>query len=117
MPDKKEGQNAKKKPTRPVMEGRVIPPGGFPGQDEMEIEKRLEIFTVEKPFRRLSDLVVPPETLQQIGDRFGITKERIRQLEARLLKRLREALRARLSDVAPGLPPGESSEEDPTGKV
>jgi RNA polymerase sigma-32 factor len=65
--------------------------------------------------RRL--LAEEPETLQQIGDSFGITKERTRQLEARLLKRLRETLRARLSDPTPSLPPDESSEDDPPGKV
>ncbi len=65
--------------------------------------------------RRL--LAEEPETLQQIGDRFGITKERARQLEARLLKRLRETLQARLADPTPSLPPGEPPEEDPRGKV
>jgi RNA polymerase primary sigma factor len=31
-----------------------------------------------------------PLTLEQLGDRFGVTKERIRQLEARALQKLRE---------------------------
>jgi hypothetical protein len=52
--------------TRLVMEGRIIPPGGYPGQNEMEIKKRLEIFSVDTPLRKLSDLVVPAETRQQI---------------------------------------------------
>jgi RNA polymerase sigma-32 factor len=65
--------------------------------------------------RRL--LAEDPETLEQIGKSFGITKERIRQLEARLIKRLRETLRARLSDPTPDLPPGEASEEDNSGKA
>ena len=30
-----------------------------------------------------------PQTLEQIGRRFGVSKERIRQLEARALQRLR----------------------------
>lgn len=30
-----------------------------------------------------------PQTLEQVGDRFGVTKERIRQLESRALKKLR----------------------------
>ena len=34
-----------------------------------------------------------PATLQQIGDHYGITRERVRQIEARLLKRLRQHLR------------------------
>ena len=34
----------------------------------------------------------PPETLQSIADTFGVTKEAVRQMEARLLKKLREKL-------------------------
>jgi RNA polymerase sigma-32 factor len=34
-----------------------------------------------------------PATLQQIGDHYGITRERVRQIEARLLKRLRGYLK------------------------
>jgi len=49
--------------------------------------------------RRL--LAEEPETLQAIGDRFGITKERTRQLEARLIQRLREALVKRMGDILP----------------
>ncbi len=44
--------------------------------------------------RRL--LAEDPETLEQIGNSFGVSKERIRQLEARLMRRLRDTLRARL---------------------
>jgi RNA polymerase sigma-32 factor len=29
-----------------------------------------------------------PETLQSIGDRFGVSRERARQLEARIVKKL-----------------------------
>ena len=31
-----------------------------------------------------------PKTLQQVGEKFGVTKERIRQLESRALKKLRK---------------------------
>ena len=31
-----------------------------------------------------------PQTLEQLGGRFGVTKERIRQLEARALNKLRK---------------------------
>jgi RNA polymerase sigma-32 factor len=34
-----------------------------------------------------------PATLQQIGDHYGITRERVRQIEARLLGRLKQHLR------------------------
>jgi RNA polymerase sigma-32 factor len=39
-------------------------------------------------------------TLQQIGDLWGVTRERARQLEARLTDRLREYLRHELPDFA-----------------
>jgi len=39
-----------------------------------------------------------PRTLAEIGDEYGITRERVRQLEARLVKRLREHMKAALVD-------------------
>jgi len=39
-------------------------------------------------------------TLQEVGDKFGFTRERARQLEARLTDRLREHLRRELPDFA-----------------
>jgi RNA polymerase sigma-32 factor len=41
-----------------------------------------------------------PMTLQAVGDRYGFTRERARQLEARLTDRLREFLRKELPDFA-----------------
>ena len=38
-------------------------------------------------------------TLQQLGDEFGVSRERVRQLEARLTGRLREFLRETLGDA------------------
>jgi RNA polymerase sigma-32 factor len=40
-----------------------------------------------------------PRTLQELGDRFGISRERTRQLEMRLIARLKTHLRARLGDA------------------
>ncbi len=40
-----------------------------------------------------------PQTLQQLGDRFGVSRERVRQLEVRLTNKLREFLRDRLGDA------------------
>lgn len=40
-----------------------------------------------------------PLTLQDLGERFGISRERVRQLEARLQSRLREFLRAELGEA------------------
>jgi RNA polymerase sigma-32 factor len=41
-----------------------------------------------------------PKTLQQVGEKFGFTRERARQLEARLTDRLRQQLRKELPDFA-----------------
>lgn len=56
--------------------------------------------------RRL--LAEEPETLEEIGNTFGITKERVRQLEVRLKKQLKETLREHLfaSAPVPSLPSG-----------
>jgi RNA polymerase sigma-32 factor len=40
-----------------------------------------------------------PLTLQELGDRFGISRERVRQLEQRLLGRVREYLRDEMGDA------------------
>jgi len=39
-----------------------------------------------------------PQTLKQVGEKFGISRERVRQLEARVLKRLKEYLKRELPD-------------------
>jgi RNA polymerase sigma-32 factor len=41
-----------------------------------------------------------PLTLQELGDRFGISRERVRQLEQRLTMRLREYLEGEMGDAA-----------------
>jgi RNA polymerase sigma-32 factor len=41
-----------------------------------------------------------PMTLQEVGDKYGFTRERARQLEARLTERLRDYLRKELPDFA-----------------
>ncbi len=40
-----------------------------------------------------------PQTLQEIGDRYGITRERARQIERRMMDRLRDYLREELGDA------------------
>jgi len=50
-------------------------------------------------------LAEEPKTLQELGDDFKVTRERVRQLEARLVSRLRDYLRENLVDFeyyAPG---------------
>jgi RNA polymerase sigma-32 factor len=44
-----------------------------------------------------------PLTLQDLGDRFGISRERVRQLEQRLLTRLRDYLKREMGDATDAL--------------
>ncbi|HRH01218.1 MAG TPA: sigma factor-like helix-turn-helix DNA-binding protein [Polyangiaceae bacterium] len=55
-------------------------------------DKDLAIFTL----RLVAD---EPMTLQELGDKFGISRERVRQLEQRLLLRLRDFLKAEMGDA------------------
>ena len=59
------------------------------GKDLAIFERRLE------PLMRDED----PVTLQEIGDEFGITRERVRQIEVRVKKRLAEYLRQQVPDL------------------
>ncbi|MFQ5705734.1 MAG: sigma factor-like helix-turn-helix DNA-binding protein, partial [Gemmatimonadales bacterium] len=45
---------------------------------------------------------VEPKTLEQVGQRLGVTKERIRQLEARALSKLRKITQDEKLDI-PGI--------------
>ena len=54
--------------------------------------KDLEIFD-----KRL--VAEDPLTLQELGDQFGVSRERVRQLEARLTGKLRDFLKAKLGDA------------------
>ena len=40
-----------------------------------------------------------PDTLQKLGEEFGVSRERVRQLEARLVEKLRSSLLARCSSA------------------
>ncbi len=55
-------------------------------------DKELEIFKS----RLLND---EPATLQEIGERFGISRERVRQIETRLKNRLRDFIRGKAADI------------------
>ncbi|HUY39517.1 MAG TPA: RNA polymerase factor sigma-32 [Candidatus Binataceae bacterium] len=56
-------------------------------------DKELEIF-------RARLLTENPDTLQEIGARFGISRERVRQIETRLKQRLKEYIQSREPDSA-----------------
>ena len=55
-------------------------------------DKELEIFRV-----RL--LAEDPPTLQEVGTRFGISRERVRQIESRLKRRLKDFLKESAGDI------------------
>ncbi len=59
------------------------------GKDLVIYERRLA------PLMRDED----PVTLQEIGDEFGITRERVRQIEVRVKKRFAEYLQAQVPDI------------------
>jgi len=40
-----------------------------------------------------------PVTLQEVGDEFGITRERVRQIESRVKRRLAEYLQQQIPDL------------------
>lgn len=58
--------NAEQPIRRPVMGGRIIPPGGGSLPGEPGEGARMDLFEVEKPVRRFADLIVPNDTLQQL---------------------------------------------------
>jgi RNA polymerase sigma-32 factor len=83
-----------------------------PGPDELvarsELQERAEAAIAE--FRHgLSErdvalldrriLAEEPQTLQALGDRFGTTREAVRQAEARLMRRLKAFMREKLGDL------------------
>jgi RNA polymerase sigma-32 factor len=59
------------------------------GKDLVIYERRLEALMRDDE----------PSTLQEIGDQYGITRERVRQIEARLKKKLGAYLREQIPDI------------------
>jgi RNA polymerase sigma-32 factor len=73
------------------------------GQLRAVFREKLRAFTedLEERDRRIVEervLAEDPKTLQEMGDEFGVSRERVRQLEARIVKRLRAYLKENMVD-------------------
>jgi RNA polymerase sigma-32 factor len=53
----------------------------------------------EREIFRSRLLTEDPDTLAQVGQQFGISRERVRQIEMRLKRRLKEFIKSRASDI------------------
>jgi RNA polymerase sigma-32 factor len=91
------------------VEAHGADPGDTMGDAELKriFREKLEGFaatiTDEKERFIFENRLLPPEgkeplTLQQVGDRFKLTRERARQIEAKLTSRLREYMRQEIPD-------------------
>ena len=90
--------------------GDFIPGGGASAEDTLAAEQIRRVFLEKvqefskdcgERERRILDerlLAEEPVTLRELGKEFGVSRERVRQLEARLIKRLNEYLKQHLVD-------------------
>jgi RNA polymerase sigma-32 factor len=90
--------------------GDYLPAGGESAETRVGDSELRRVFlekiksfleTLEARERRIVQeriLAEEPKTLQELGDVFGLTRERVRQLEAAVVGRLREYLRDNLVD-------------------
>jgi RNA polymerase sigma-32 factor len=90
--------------------GDLVSAGAASAEDEVGNRELREVFLskvkefaagLEPRERQIVEqriLAEEPRTLQELGDEFGVTRERVRQLEARLVKRLREYLQREVVD-------------------
>lgn len=75
------------------------------GEFNMMLRERLASFRTtlisEKDIAIFDERLVAedPLTLQELGDRFGVSRERVRQLEARLTSKLREYLKSEFGEA------------------
>jgi RNA polymerase sigma-32 factor len=98
---------------RPIAKIDLMPSAGQ-GPESLLAEGEIQALVKEKldAFRKTLDgrekdiaifderlVAEDPLTLQELGDRFGISRERVRQLEQRLTSKLREYLREELGDT------------------
>jgi RNA polymerase sigma-32 factor len=93
----------------------VLPGGGRTAEDQVadaefrkEVSEKIHAFGAtlkDKEAVIFSErlLAEQPLTLQEIGDKYGISRERVRQIEERLKKRLRTYLQEQMQDVRDGV--------------
>lgn len=109
-----EGEVSLEAPVQQGFEGSVFGDSvstGEPGAEERVADAELRqtfikhIQTFAKELDEREQLIVDrrilaeePCTLQEIGEAFGISRERVRQLEARIIERMREYLRENIVD-------------------
>jgi RNA polymerase sigma-32 factor len=96
---------------RPVSRLEMLPSTGFSpdvavaeGEIQQMLKQKLADFreTLKGKDVQIFDerlVADEPLTLQELGDRFGISRERVRQLEARLTGRLRDYLKTQLGEA------------------
>ena len=97
---------------RPLSRVELLPSGALGADDTLAgaeldgmVRGRLQAFEKtltaekEKVIFRERLMADEPMTLQEIGDRYGISRERVRQLEKRLQDRLRVYLKAELGEA------------------
>jgi RNA polymerase sigma-32 factor len=75
----------------------------------LEIKEHLDDKETELLEKRL--LSENPLTLQEIGDKYHITKERVRQIENRLKKKIRHYMEETMPDFAQAMLPYGSRED------
>ena len=104
-------EDASSKSIRDLLPGTTKPPDERLGDEQLRtlVGEKLQEFreTLEGREREIFDerlMAQKPLTLKELGDRYGITKERTRQLEVRLLERIREYLIREIPDAEQIIP-------------
>jgi len=79
----------------------VVSPALHPGRRVAWLNEALTALSErERRILRERRLAEEASTLEALGDRLGISKERVRQIESRAMEKLREALTKRHTDNA-----------------
>ncbi len=104
-------EDSSSKSVRDLLPGPTRPADESLGDDQLRelIQEKLAQFreTLEGREREIFEerlMAQDPLTLKELGDRYGITKERTRQLEARLLEKVREHLVREIPDAEEIIP-------------